>query len=122
MKPCANTSDQIFVFDPASGSVKHGESSCLSVGDDVDRDAGTPAIEVQPCGAGRQGWQLDPHSGNLHPGGDAKHCVDIDHKDHMAELYSCYSPPTINQRWTFQSDGSGVGHHSGVFASMLDGG
>jgi alpha-glucosidase (family GH31 glycosyl hydrolase) len=126
MRTCnATAPDQAFVFDPASGSIQHGTGSCLAVGDQQDLDSHTPAVELLPCagGAGRRGqsWRLDGRTGNLHPGGDPTKCVDIDHADRMAEIYSCYSPATPNQRFAFRPDGSGAGHHSGSFVSVQDG-
>ena len=121
-KRISNTASNTTV---ATGTVTDESALCVTVGKDKEPASGTPALELQPCAAGRndQQWTINAASagGQIISIGSGA-CIDLDSSDGGLEMYSCHSATTSgNQQFSFNDGGSGhVVTSSGLCWAALD--
>jgi len=111
-KPCASSGSSLaqrFSFNASSARIVSASGSCLTVGQDLDPDSRTKAVEAQPCGgtkAAVQRWGLKA-SGQIYSlSSDGKQCVDQDMEDSGIEMYGCHDQGSPgNQAWDLPGGG-----------------
>jgi hypothetical protein len=108
-----------------TGASADRSALCVTVGKDKEAASGTPALELQPCAAGRndQQWKINAASagGQIISIGSGA-CIDLDSSDGGLEMYSCHAATSSgNQRFSFNDGGSGhVATSNGLCWAALD--